>query len=137
MSYPSFFFIFSIFTEIALGRHRSREKRYGPSPANNYTSGYGSGGGLFGWLRRRRTAASGNILPEHTHPEQLETRQSYGTEATAVGYELPGYNKHGEYNHAAYPQSGAKYDTPYPTSPRHPVAQPSSYRYDDGVYEQM
>ena len=27
--------------EIVLSRARKRDKRYGPSPANNYTSGYG------------------------------------------------------------------------------------------------
>lgn len=29
----------SIVTQLLLARHRKREKRYGPSPANNYTSG--------------------------------------------------------------------------------------------------
>lgn len=131
----SFFFIFSIFTEVALARHRSREKRFGPSPANNYTSGYGKGGGLFGWLRRRRTVASGNILPEHTHPDQLETRKSYGTDATAVGHELPSYSKYGD--HAAYPQAVTTHEPPYPISPQHPVPPPAGYRYDDGVYERV
>lgn len=34
-------FLISAALEIVLSRARKREKRYGPSPANNYTSGYG------------------------------------------------------------------------------------------------
>ena len=38
----SILFLISIFLQIALARSHKREKRYGPSPANNYTSGSGS-----------------------------------------------------------------------------------------------
>ena len=34
-------FLISAALEVVLSRARKREKRYGPSPANNYTSGYG------------------------------------------------------------------------------------------------
>ena len=34
-------FLISAALEIVLSRARKREERYGPSPANNYTSGYG------------------------------------------------------------------------------------------------
>ena len=37
----SILFLISAALEIVLSRARKREKRYGPSPANNYTSGYG------------------------------------------------------------------------------------------------
>lgn len=87
----SFFFIISALTEFALGRHRKKEQRFGPSPANNYTSGYGA---KFGSLFRRRgtakTVDDPNALPMHTDPSQL--RQSYATDdATA-------YPKYGEAN---------------------------------------
>lgn len=36
-----FFFLVSAALEILLSRAHKREKRYGPSPSNNYTSGYG------------------------------------------------------------------------------------------------
>ena len=37
----SILFLISAALEIVLSRARKREKRFGPSPANNYTSGYG------------------------------------------------------------------------------------------------
>ncbi|KAI1491083.1 hypothetical protein F5X96DRAFT_669090 [Biscogniauxia mediterranea] len=122
------FFILSAFIEVVLVRHRRKEARFGPSPANNYTSGYGKRG-LFGLFRRRGTAPSGedpNALPEHTHPDQV--RPSYNTESTAVAHEPATYNKHGE--------SGFQYDgaTAYPETGTSSVAQPAGYRYNDGTY---
>ncbi|KAJ6164702.1 hypothetical protein N7470_003374 [Penicillium chermesinum] len=34
-----FFFLVSVFFQVLLARHHKREKRFGPSPANGYTSG--------------------------------------------------------------------------------------------------
>ncbi|KAJ0116910.1 hypothetical protein J7T55_003324 [Diaporthe amygdali] len=104
------FFIVSAVTELALGRHRKKEQRFGPSPANNYTSGYGSRKrGLFGLRRNKRAdtdnLADPNALPMHTSPDQVRT--SYNTEATRVGEGSPyakygeaGYNEHGTATHA-------------------------------------
>jgi hypothetical protein len=86
---PSFFFILSAVIDIYLARHRHKEKRFGPSPANNYTSGYAKRG-LFGF-RRKRPGTAGtagnsedpNALPSHTHP--ADVRDSYATEQTRVG----------------------------------------------------
>ena len=82
--------------EIALIRHHGKEKRFGPSPDNNYTSGYGSQrrrGGFFGRFGRKRKGDlvdDGNALPEHTLPGQLAgDRHSYGTESTAVAHDKP------------------------------------------------
>lgn len=100
---PSVFFIISALTELALGRHRKKEQRFGPSPANNYTSGYGSRRGLFG-LRRKKAAGDAedpNALPMHTSPDQVRT--SYNTEATRVGEGSPYANK---YNEAGYNEYG-------------------------------
>lgn len=114
------FFIISALTELALGRHRKKEQRFGPSPANNYTSGYGSKRrGLFGLRRNKRADADGlgdpNALPMHTSPDQVRT--SYNTEATRVGEGSP-YNKHGE---AGYNEHGT-------ATHAHPG------RYGDGTY---
>jgi hypothetical protein len=49
----AFIFLISALFQLWLGRHHQREKRYGPSPANNY----GSGSGVR-WFRRRRGAKS-------------------------------------------------------------------------------
>ncbi|KAI1262443.1 hypothetical protein F5Y18DRAFT_397208 [Xylariaceae sp. FL1019] len=106
------FFIFSALLEFVLVRHRRKEARFGPSPANNYTSGYGKKRGFFGMFRRKKAndeALNPNALPEHTHPNQV--RESYNTESTAVGgTELGNYNKydHGRFSHegqTAYPET--------------------------------
>lgn len=68
-----------------LGRHRKKEQRFGPSPANNYTSGYGA---KFGSLFQRRgttkTVDDPNALPMHTDPNQL--RQSYVSDDATTKY---------------------------------------------------
>lgn len=38
----AFLFVLSALVQFALGRHHQKEKKYGPSPANNYTRGAGS-----------------------------------------------------------------------------------------------
>lgn len=117
----SVFFIISALTELALGRHRKKEQRFGPSPANNYTSGYGSTRkrGLFGLRRNKRADTDGlgdpNALPMHTSPDQVRT--SYNTEATRVGEGSP-YNKYGE---AGYNEHGT-------------ATHANTGRYGDGTY---
>ncbi|KAI1415187.1 hypothetical protein F5Y13DRAFT_156839 [Hypoxylon sp. FL1857] len=117
------FFVFSALLEVVLVRHRRKEQRFGPSPANNYTSGYGRRRGLFGLFRRRETVdtADSNALPEHTHPDQM--RQSYNTETTAVAPEAGTYNgSYNKYQHdgqVAYPETG--------TATTHTT--PAGYRY--------
>ena len=52
LTYPcSILFVVSAVVQLLIGRHHQREKRFGPSPANNYTSG--SGNRKF-WQRRRK-----------------------------------------------------------------------------------
>ncbi|KAH9901869.1 hypothetical protein F4778DRAFT_781755 [Xylariomycetidae sp. FL2044] len=106
-------FLLSAVVEFVLVRHRRKENRFGPSPANNYTSGSGSrGGGIFGRFRRNKqaTAEDPNALPQFTHPNDV--RPSYTTETTAVGHEpVGGYNKYGQngFHHdgeTAYPEQG-------------------------------
>lgn len=94
--------------ELFLVRHHRKEKRFGPSPANDYTSGYGRRG-LFGRGRGRKNARdvdSGDpdVLPEHTYPSNVNNGYPTGT---AVGQDQPSntYNKHGESGYA-YQQSG-------------------------------
>lgn len=101
--------------EVVLVRNRRKESRFGPSPANNYTSGYGSGKGFFARFRRNKTAdaENPNVLPEHATPEQI--RQSYNTEATAVGNEPAAYHKYGESGYqydgqTAYPETGVAHE---------------------------
>ena len=51
VSIHSFLFLVSAGLQVSLSRNHKREKRYGPSPANNYTSG--SGKRKF-WARKNR-----------------------------------------------------------------------------------
>ncbi|KAL4912297.1 hypothetical protein BDW62DRAFT_25299 [Aspergillus aurantiobrunneus] len=66
-----FFFLISILFQFLLGRHHKREKRFGPSPANNYT--YGTP--RF-WRRNKRAQENDNgqdMLPGHPTPHDVET----------------------------------------------------------------
>jgi hypothetical protein len=62
----AFIFAISALTQLWLGRHHQREKRFGPSPKNNYTAGSGSR-----WFKRRRG-------PKTTH-------DAYAKDAEATG----------------------------------------------------
>lgn len=106
-----FFFLLSAFVEIALWRHHKAEKKYGPSPANNYTTGFGR---RKFWRRRNRgveaagigagvgAGAGGFAAEKHynndslpTHATPADTRASYATDNTMVGPEPVVYNKYG------------------------------------------
>ncbi|KAJ5194597.1 uncharacterized protein N7498_008035 [Penicillium cinerascens] len=65
-----FLFLISILFQIALARHHKREKRFGPSPANGYTSGRGR---KF-WSRRKNSpdATGADNLPGHPTPGDVE-----------------------------------------------------------------
>jgi hypothetical protein len=134
--------------EVALVRHHRKEKRFGPGPANGYTGGYAAKGGFFNRIFRRRktaTADDGHVLPEHTHPDQLDPyRQSHATDRTAVNnYPDNTYNK---YENTAFSQQHdpkfgrqdqihyleAEYGVTHP-APRQ--AENPNYRYEDGVYD--
>lgn len=82
-------FALTPFVSLALVRHRRKEMRIGPSPANDYTEGYGGRKrfNFFGFGRKRNANAdpanNPNVLPEHSTPDDL--RHSYATEQTRVG----------------------------------------------------
>ncbi|KAF5025919.1 hypothetical protein F66182_2038 [Fusarium sp. NRRL 66182] len=144
------FFVLSILVEVALARHHRKEKRFGPGPANDYTSGYGAKGGFFSRIfRRNKTAAAddGHALPEHTTPDQLDTfRQSHTTDRTAVNnYPDSTYNKYDNngfsYQEAKHARQDGYGHIHYP-EPEYGVTQPAprqadnpNYRYEDGVYD--
>ncbi|KAL4946833.1 hypothetical protein BDV06DRAFT_181623 [Aspergillus oleicola] len=68
-----FFFLISILFQFLLGRHHKREKRFGPSPNNNYT--YGTGTKRRGFWNRNKRAPQGtsgdDVLPAHTTPQDV------------------------------------------------------------------
>ncbi|CAK4032055.1 hypothetical protein DOTSEDRAFT_67657 [Lecanosticta acicola] len=53
----AFLFLITAAMQVALVRHHKKEKRYGPSPSNNYTSGYGKGKW---WQRKGRKSKGGD-----------------------------------------------------------------------------
>lgn len=87
-------------------RHHKRERAFGPSPANNYTTG--STGRRRFWQRnhnKRNAALAGGALAAHEkrHPDSLPThstpadvRTSYQTDNTAVGTEPIAHHKYGQ-----------------------------------------
>jgi len=119
------FFLLSALVEIALVRNRRKEKRFGPGPANGYTSGYGKRG-IFGFGRKKRnTGVSDDALPAHAHP--ADVRDSYATEQTRVGtahgegIATNGYNKYGESGFTSAPaatQAPLTTPNPYYTAPQ-------------------
>ncbi|KAL7797565.1 hypothetical protein V8C37DRAFT_399721 [Trichoderma ceciliae] len=143
-----FFFLFSILMEFALTRHHQKEKRYGPSPQNDYTSGFGRRkGGFFGRFFGSRKVADaseeGNMLPQHPRPDQLNTTtnndisnpynhtDAYNKYESGYGY-TDGYNgvTTGPTSSAYHGAGG--YVAPHGTAS---YGQPPNFRYDDGVYD--
>ncbi|ERS96545.1 uncharacterized protein SPSK_01041 [Sporothrix schenckii 1099-18] len=109
------FLLFTLISGFLLFRSHRREKKFGPGPNNNYTSGSGRRKGLFGKKRKTENGRGDgyqdpNALPAHAEPNQM--RESYATETTAVGHH--GYgdngvidpNKTQEYTNRAYGNKG-------------------------------
>lgn len=66
----SFLFLISILFQILLARHHKREKRFGPSPTNGYTSG-----SRRRWFSRNKHNPDTNgadALPGHPTPNDVE-----------------------------------------------------------------
>jgi hypothetical protein len=103
----SVLFLFSFFIELALMMQRRREKAFGPSPQNNYTSGTEK---RSFWQRKPKRDSgytddgleaqkrSPDSLPEHTTPGNM--RASYGTDSTAVGQKASAHAKYDPTNPA-------------------------------------
>ncbi|KAK3685505.1 hypothetical protein B0T22DRAFT_220295 [Podospora appendiculata] len=127
------FFLFSLLLELLLIRHRRKERRFGPGPANNYTSGYGTTspssnkrtlGNLFG-LRGSRTPTTDmtsnnnpNALPQHATTHPVDFRDSYATEQTRINTD-PGNG---------LPPAHNGYTSKYEAAPS-----PYAYGHDNGV----
>lgn len=82
-------FIITLFVQLAIGRHHQREKRYGPSPANNYTSG-SPRGSRFGRKERHGEDAelgAAALATDRTHPAFRPSRDSEYTGSTVIGPE--------------------------------------------------
>lgn len=126
-----FFYVFSIFVELALGRNHQREKRqtnapppmqmpYTQNPYNNYQPGMdtyqseqqqrptGFLGRVFGRNRGQQAVPQYDNLPEHTQPGDMRA-----SDATAVGIVQEPYNK--------YETGYGNTSTPSPTGAHSPM----------------
>ena len=82
----SILFLLSAALEIVLSRARKREKRYGPSPANNYTSG--SGKRRF-WQKKNNknkthTLGAGALVAEEKHHSRNKRNSERISDDTAM-----------------------------------------------------
>lgn len=132
-----FIFICTALMQLVLIRHHKKEKRFGPSPANNYTSG--SGGrrrGMFG--RKNKNApseAEKGVIGTQGHPANgADIRPSHDTtytgntavgaaptaiqKDTAHGDHAPhvGWNPHTDGAHAPHGSHGGYYTSPQGTA---------------------
>jgi hypothetical protein len=88
----AFLFLCTAVMQVLLVRHHRKEKRYGPSPSNNYTSGPGKKGGLFS--RKKKNNNTTLKEAEAGHGESPLVGDSYtngngytnGTHAHDTGY---------------------------------------------------
>jgi hypothetical protein len=104
----SFFFLISILFQVLLARHHKREKRFGPSPANNYT--YGTGRKWWGRKKNNPEASGGvDTLPTHPTPADIEMGGEKQPQKNWFG--SWGKNKHAAATgtHATGPQNGYGY----------------------------
>ena len=95
-------FICTAVMQVMLVRHHKKEKRYGPSPSNNYTSGYGK---KFGLGRKKKAApmatkdAEAGVAPPGSagghpaHTNGVDDHSGYYTAPTGTAAQNPyGYN---------------------------------------------
>ncbi|KAI9728042.1 MAG: hypothetical protein M1834_007856 [Cirrosporium novae-zelandiae] len=79
-------FIISAALTVGMARHHKREKAYGPSPANNYTSGRSRG--KF-WQRKKRNTYDAEMAVAGGLRPSAETGLTGSTAHDGVGYTAP------------------------------------------------
>ncbi|TKX23225.1 hypothetical protein C1H76_4292 [Elsinoe australis] len=104
-----FLFLALAFMQVFLVRHHKKEKRFGPSPDNNYTSGTGR---RWPWQRKKNAAAvgagAGAYGARDTEMGGVDTRPSHDTAYTGSTMAAPpqtGYVKDAEpvnHGHSAH-----------------------------------
>jgi len=113
-------FLFSAIVQLWLGRHHKREKRFGPSPSNNYTSGSGNR-----WFRRKRgpktthaaynkdaelgALGAGGLAADHT--AEYRTSHETGYTGTTAGHNTYTGNKY-DSTQPAIPTTGGYHTGP-------------------------
>lgn len=85
-------FIVTAFMQVLLVRHHKKEKRYGPSPSNNYTSGTGS---RFGFGKKKKDVHKDAEAAPATSTTNNRVSHETGHTGTTVGG--PGYDNYDKY----------------------------------------
>lgn len=122
-------FLITAAMQLLLVRNHKKEKRYGPSPSNNYTSGSGKRG-LFGRKNKKAKntnsayndtelgAAGAGVAPAALAADHHDYRPSHETGSTAVGGNSP-YEKNSTIDphggHAPHGAHGGYYTQPQGT----------------------
>jgi len=109
-------FFLSALVQLALARHHKKEKRFGPSPANNYTSGRGTR--FFGRRGRKNrglrdpevAAGAGTLATGPTHDVRPSHDTAYTGSTVAAG---------GPYEPTHKPLIGGYHTAPTTTYPTH------------------
>jgi len=91
--------------QLLLVRHHKKEKRLGPSPGNNYTSGYGKKRFGFGRNKNRDSAKAAEAGAFSSPTTNNRVSGETGYTGTTVGG--PGYDAYHKDETAAYPARGA------------------------------
>lgn len=92
--------------QLLLVRHHKKEKRFGPSPDNNYTSGYSKKRfGMFGKKNKNRNSMKAAEAGTISSPTNNRVSGETGYTGTTVGG--PGYDTYAKEETAAYPARGA------------------------------
>lgn len=122
----AFLFLITAALQVALVRHHKKEKRYGPSPNNNYTSGPGKRRGIFGRKNKKADkdaelgtvgagAAAGGLAAGHHDHDMRPSHETGYTGTTAGGQDAP-YDKIDPHNgHAPHGTHGGYYTQPQGT----------------------
>jgi hypothetical protein len=96
---PRFFFLISAFSEIALWKHNKSERKWGPSPANNYTEGSKRSRGKFWRLGRHHDKGSQDNWADDYPPASANTypmtAKGYRGNDTTGDAEAGPYSKYG------------------------------------------
>jgi len=114
-------FVISALVQVALGRHHKKEKKYGPSPANNYTRGTGTKPRF--WQRGRKNRGmrdaemagavpvAGAVAPGH-HGEVRPSHDTAFTGTTAGRHSAAYENPHKPLVGGYHTAPTATYPTP-------------------------
>lgn len=115
----SFLFLISAVVQLCLGRHHKREKAFGPSPTNNYTSGTAGKKKWFG-RKNKNATTSNNIYAKDaeatgglpTTGTEYRTSHETGYTGTTAGHDATYTGNKYESTQPAIPTNGGYHTAP-------------------------